>query len=624
MKPTILTPDRRMCAISALGMMSSFCVVLKIQRLRSSIGRTTAVVPTGASIGVRASAITSMTPIAFGDPEGPISASMFCSARSFLTSFTLCVGSLASSSAKYSIVVSPTFFGNSATEFFCATPTNAVGPVAELTTPTCTCACATQAITASVAVHAIRLDIVAMIFIGPSSSLASLALRSVVNSLACRGSHHEAAAREHDLPAQVIRLRDAEQVDGARGLLDRAAAAERDHPVHEREHFRLHAHPHVALADVRDGCTFADRLRHPRADVAERHGVDVHVVASPFLRERAGDADDCGLAGGVRDLAGIAVQPRDRRHVDDLALDDATLVLLLLRELAQRLGGCTQQTKRRRRVHVEHRVPLLVGHLLDHGVPRIAGVVDDDVERAVAVERGGDEARRELRRRDVAHARDGVAAGGGDRLHGVLCRGGVDVVDDHAGTFGGELGRDRRPDAAPRSAHECHLARQLGHACVASMGVDALVACAGMTPASPSACSSSSLTPASRSTVRVCSPYFGGNPSSGTAPARSTADGGIRTVRPLGVRVRVSRSASCGSSRTARTSLITACGIVAAESSRTSSPVVHSAVTPPSCAWIRARSRRRPSLVSRAALASPAKRGNAVSLLHWTSLPIAT
>jgi hypothetical protein len=58
--------------------------------------------------------------------------------------FTLCVGSLASSSAKYSIVVSPTFYGSSATEFFWATPTNAVGPVAELTTPIRTCAYATE------------------------------------------------------------------------------------------------------------------------------------------------------------------------------------------------------------------------------------------------------------------------------------------------------------------------------------------------------------------------------------------------------------------------------------------------------------------------------------------------
>src|SRR5690349_20194284 len=220
MKPTVLTPDRRMCAISALAMMSSFCVVLKIQRLRSSIGRTTAVVPTGASIGVRASAITSMTPIAFGDPEGPISASMFCSARSFFTLFTLWVGSLASSSAKYSIVVSPTFFGNSATEFFCATPTNAVAPVAELTTPTRTCACATQATAVSATIHPNRFDIVLM--------------------LASR-SHYESAAREHHLPAHVVRFRDTEQIHGARRFLRRSAAPERDHPVHERKHLRLHA-----------------------------------------------------------------------------------------------------------------------------------------------------------------------------------------------------------------------------------------------------------------------------------------------------------------------------------------------------------------------------------------------
>ena len=36
----------------------------------------------------------------------------------------------------------PIFFGNSAVEFFCEMPTNAAWPVAEVTTPIFTCACA--------------------------------------------------------------------------------------------------------------------------------------------------------------------------------------------------------------------------------------------------------------------------------------------------------------------------------------------------------------------------------------------------------------------------------------------------------------------------------------------------
>jgi len=114
--------------------------VLYTQRFLSSIGSTTAEVPTGASIGVCASAMTWSTPMALGEPEGPISASILSSLSSFFASVTLCVGSLASSNTMYSTVVSPIFFGNSATEFFCGMPTNADVPVAETMTPIFTCA----------------------------------------------------------------------------------------------------------------------------------------------------------------------------------------------------------------------------------------------------------------------------------------------------------------------------------------------------------------------------------------------------------------------------------------------------------------------------------------------------
>ena len=116
-------------------MSGSFCVVLNTQRFLSSIGSTTAVAPTGASIGVPASAMNGTTLTELGEPEGPISASILCSDSSFLTRITVCVASLASSNTRYSIVRSPIFFGSSAAEFFCGIPTTAVGPVDEAITP---------------------------------------------------------------------------------------------------------------------------------------------------------------------------------------------------------------------------------------------------------------------------------------------------------------------------------------------------------------------------------------------------------------------------------------------------------------------------------------------------------
>src|ERR1700754_2387411 len=144
MKPTVLTPFFTMCATSASQISPSFCVVLKTQRFWSSIGSTTATVPTGASIGVFASLMNCKAPIAFGEPDGPMIASTFCSSSSFLTSVTVCVESEASSSTMYSTSMPPIFFGSSAALFFCGMPTTAVAPVAEAITPTFICAWAAR------------------------------------------------------------------------------------------------------------------------------------------------------------------------------------------------------------------------------------------------------------------------------------------------------------------------------------------------------------------------------------------------------------------------------------------------------------------------------------------------
>ena len=56
MIPTVFTPAFTMWPTSASAMSPSFCVVLNTHRFLSSIGSTTAVAPTGASIGVPASA----------------------------------------------------------------------------------------------------------------------------------------------------------------------------------------------------------------------------------------------------------------------------------------------------------------------------------------------------------------------------------------------------------------------------------------------------------------------------------------------------------------------------------------------------------------------------------------
>ncbi|KAG1079026.1 hypothetical protein G6F40_016478 [Rhizopus arrhizus] len=94
--------------------------------------------------------------MALGEPDGPISASTFCSEISFLKAVTELVESLASSSEMYSTVRSPIFLGSSGTGFSCGMPTSAVGPVEDVTTPTLTWARAGRANRAATAAAAAR------------------------------------------------------------------------------------------------------------------------------------------------------------------------------------------------------------------------------------------------------------------------------------------------------------------------------------------------------------------------------------------------------------------------------------------------------------------------------------
>ena len=59
---------------------------------------------------------------------------------------------------------------------------------------------------------------------------------------------------------------------------------------------------------------------HAGVDQAEGHRVDVDLEAAPFAAQRARHADHAGLGRRVVHLAGIAVERRGRRDVDDLAI----------------------------------------------------------------------------------------------------------------------------------------------------------------------------------------------------------------------------------------------------------------------------------------------------------------
>ena len=100
-------------------------------------------------------------------------------------------------------------------------------------------------------------------------------------------------------------------------------------------------------------------------------------------------------------------------------------------------------------MHIHDCLPLLVAHLLDHVVPGVAGVVDDDVEAAELLDRRVDEALGKAVLRHAADAGHRLAAGGFDRRDRFLRRGGIKIVDYHAGAFGGEFEGDFPAYPAP-------------------------------------------------------------------------------------------------------------------------------------------------------------------------------
>jgi hypothetical protein len=122
-----------------------------------------------------------------------------------------------------------------------------------------------------------------------------------------------------------------------------------------------------------------------------------------------------------------------------------------------------QDAERDDRVDVEHRLELLVAHLVDRAVPRVARVVDHDVELAELVDRLLDQLVADAFLGQVAAEDRGLAL---DLAGGLLGDVAVQVVDQDArAVLGQQLGR-RPADAARRSGDDRRLAVKYSHECL--------------------------------------------------------------------------------------------------------------------------------------------------------------
>src|SRR5258706_715564 len=126
----------------------------------------------------------------------------------------------------------------------------------------------------------------------------------------------------------------------------------------------------------------------------------------------------------------------------------------LLGCLAHVRCGRADDPKRRGEVNVDHRVPLLVGHVLYDRVPGIARVVDDDIDAAERLGAGLYQPIRKLNVRDAARSYDSLAALRVDLISGSLCDLRIYIVDNHGSAVLGEELSYAAANPATRSGND--------------------------------------------------------------------------------------------------------------------------------------------------------------------------
>ena len=169
-------------------------------------------------------------------------------------------------------------------------------------------------------------------------------IQGCCNRAAAASTSHsrQAAGADQRLAADVVRLGDAEQVDGSGSLFRRAATAEGDASAPSstsRPGFTptLMSRPSIFAVDGAIGRAAGQ----PRLDQAEGHAVDGDVHAAPFLGQAPGSCPSiAGLGGRVVGLTDIA----EHRP----AIDEMLTILRTLRTASVGLGlGLGQRTDHR-------------------------------------------------------------------------------------------------------------------------------------------------------------------------------------------------------------------------------------------------------------------------------------
>ena len=116
---------------------------------------------------------------------------------------------------------------------------------------------------------------------------------------------------------------------------------------------------------------FGDARKQVGLHIARRDRVHGDAFARAFQRKRPGEADHAGLGRAVIGKPKLALLAVDRGDVDDAA--EAPL--------AHAVDHRARHVEQRIEIGADHLLPLLMRHLLQHGVARDAGIVDQHFDR---------------------------------------------------------------------------------------------------------------------------------------------------------------------------------------------------------------------------------------------------
>ncbi len=188
---------------------------------------------------------------------------------------------------------------------------------------------------------------------------------------------------------------------------------------------------------------------------ARADGVGADAVPGAAPRGGHGEGGDAGLGGGVVGLARPAEQERLRRRVHDPRVDGAARPLARLPPVR---GGQAGGHEVAAQVHADDQVPFFGRHREDHPVPEHPGVVDDDIQPPVLLQRCAHQPLAGRPLADVAVGDHRLAAVRADPLGCLRYRVTGQVVDHEQRPGACQRERLRAPEPVARPGHDGHPA----------------------------------------------------------------------------------------------------------------------------------------------------------------------